>query len=63
VTNFSPFVLSDDEEPGGNPTAVTLRSLIARSGLETRFLGETWFLGTLVALGAVGMLLWVRRRT
>jgi hypothetical protein len=44
------------------PTAVTLRSFTARSGLETRFLGETWFLGTLVALGVVGTLLWVRRR-
>jgi len=62
VSSFSPFV-GDNDEPGGNPTAVTLRSLIARSGLETGFLGATWFLGVLAALGAVGgMLVWVRRR-
>jgi len=63
VSSFSPFV-GDNDQPGGNPTVVTLRTLIARSGLEARFLGATWFLGALVALGAVGvtLLLWVRRR-
>jgi hypothetical protein len=59
VSDFSPFVLSD-EEPGGGPTAVTLRSLIARAAGKdlTGFRN----LSGLVALGVVGTLLWVRRR-
>jgi hypothetical protein len=59
VDEYSPFGLGD-----GNPTVVTLRNFTARTGLETRFLGATWFLGALVALGAVGgmLVLWMRRR-
>jgi hypothetical protein len=60
VSDFSPFVLKSGGAPGGNPTAVTLRSLIARAAGKdlTGFRN----LSGLVALGVVGTLLWVRRR-
>jgi CSLREA domain-containing protein len=59
VTDFSPFVLKS----GDPPTAVTLARFTARTGLETRFLRETWFLGAPVVLGvAVGALVLQARR-
>jgi hypothetical protein len=41
----------------GGPTVVALARFVARSAVETRFLRETWFLATLAAVGAVGLLL------
>jgi hypothetical protein len=55
VDSFSPFILGDS-----GPTAVTLARFTSCPAVETRFLGETWFLAVLVALGAVGATLLLR---
>jgi hypothetical protein len=62
VSSFSPFV-ADNDEPGAGPTVVTLRAFGAHSAPGATHLGSaSHLLLALVALGAVGMLLWARRR-
>jgi hypothetical protein len=62
VSSFSPFV-ADNDEPGAGPTVVTLRAFGAHSAPGATHVGSaSHLLLALVALGAVGMLLWARRR-
>ncbi|MBL7183898.1 MAG: hypothetical protein ISS50_05550 [Anaerolineae bacterium] len=56
---FSRWLSGDrDNPPSGDPTAVTLTRFTARPAGGNGFVLPL----ALVALGAVGMLLWVRRR-